>query len=112
MEYVSFTKEEKVKLFDKIADRFYNANFGQMSKSDIELLMFNFYIEKMVSDSKRPDGTVDYRKCSDYKISKDLGITQQKVRNLKVKNQLIHPIQYDWRRALARLTENARYDKT
>lgn len=112
MEYVSFTNNEKVELFDKIADCFYNANFGQMSKSDIELLMFNFYIEKMISASIRPDGTVDYRKCSDYKISKDLGITQQKVRNLKVKNQLIHPIKYNWRRALASLTENARYDKT
>lgn len=82
-----------------------------MSKSDVELLMFNFYIEKMITESKRLDGTVDYNKCSDYKISKDLGITRQKVRNLKVKNQLIHPIQYDWRRALASLTENARYDK-
>lgn len=54
---------------------------------------------------------MDYHKCSDYKISKDLGITQQKVRNLKVKNQLINPIQYDWMRAFASLTENARYDK-
>ena len=111
MENVSFTQDEKAKLFDKMADCFYNANFGQMSKADIELLMFNFYIEKMISDSKNPDGTVDYRKCSDYKISKELGITQQRVRNLKVKNQLIHPIQYDWKAALAKLTENARYDK-
>lgn len=111
MKYVSFTKDEKAELFDKIADCFYNTNFGQMSKSEIELLMFDIYIEKMISDCKRPDGTVDYRKCSDYIISKELGITQQRVRNLKVKNQLLHPIQYDWRRALATLIENARYDK-
>lgn len=112
MEHISFNQEEKAELFDKIAACFYNANFGQMTKTDIELLMFNIYIEKMISDCKRPDGTVDYRKCSDYKISKDLGITQQRVRNLKVKNQLLHPIQYDWRRALASLTENARFDRT
>ena len=73
--------------------------------------MFRFYIEKMISDNKNADGTIDYRKCSDYKISKDLGITQQRVRNLKVKNQLTHPIDYDWKLAFAKLTENARYDK-
>lgn len=73
--------------------------------------MFHFYIDKLLSESKRSDGTVDYSKCSDYKNSKDLGITQQRVRNLKVKNQLVYPIQYDWKLALAKLTENARYDQ-
>ena len=36
--YVTFEPEEKIKLFDEIADCFYNANFGQFSKSDIELI--------------------------------------------------------------------------
>ncbi len=111
MKYIAFSQEEKAELFDEIADCFFNANFGQMSKSDIELMMFNLYIRKLVSENMRADGTIDYSKCSDYKISRELGITQQKVRNLKVKNQLIHPIQYNWKLALARLTENARYDK-
>lgn len=110
-EYVAFEPEEKIRLFDEIADCFYNANFGQLSKSDMELMMFRFYIEKMISGNKNADGTIDYRKCSDYKISKDLGITQQRVRNLKVKNQLTHPIDYDWKLAFAKLTENARYDQ-
>lgn len=110
-EYVTFEPEEKIRLFDEIADCFYNANFGQLSKSDMELMMFRFYIEKMISGNKNVDGTIDYRKCSDYKISKDLGITQQRVRNLKVKNQLTHPIDYDWKLAFAKLTENARYDQ-
>ena len=60
--YVTFEPEEKIKLFDEIADCFYNANFGQFSKSDIELMMFRFYIEKMISDNKNADGTIDYRK--------------------------------------------------
>jgi hypothetical protein len=111
MKNISFTKEEKAQLFDEIAGHFYNANFGQLSKSDMELMMFHFYVDKLISDNQNPDGTIDYRKCSDYKISKDLGITQQRVRNLKVKKQLIYPIQYDWKSALATLTENARYDK-
>lgn len=111
MKFVNFTEEDKIKMFDEIASHFYNANFGQMSKSDIELLMFHFYIEKMVSENSFEDGSIDYNECSDYKISHELGITQQRVRNLKIKNQLVYPIEYDWRLALAKLTENARYDR-
>jgi hypothetical protein len=112
MANVEFTKEEKAGFFDKIAECFYHNNFGQLSKSEMDLMMFHFYLEKLISDNVNPDGTIDYRKCSDYKISKDLGITQQRVRNLKVKNQLTYPMEYDWKRALATLTENARYDKS
>jgi len=112
MKYITFSDEEKIKIFDEIVSHFFDSNFGQLSKSDIELMMFNIYINKMISDNRNPDGTIDYRKCSDYKISQELGITQQKVRNLKVKNQLVNPIDYDWKVALAKLTENARYDKT
>ena len=84
-EYVTFEPDEKIQLFDEIADCFYKANFGQISKADMELMMFRFYIEKMISSNMTEDGTIDYKKCSDYKISKDLGITQQRVRNLKFK---------------------------
>ena len=112
MKNFDFTPDEKAALFDEIASHFYESNFGQMSKSDIELLMFHFYIEKLIRTNQNSDGTIDYRKCSDYRISQELGITQQRVRNLKVKNQLKNPIEYDWKAALAKLTENARYDKT
>lgn len=111
MKYVKFSDEEKIKQFDEIAARFFNANFGRTSKSDLELLMFHFYIDKMISSNENEDGTIDYNKCSDYKISQDLGISQQKVRNLKVNNQLVYPIYYKWEKALATLTKNARYDK-
>ena len=98
MKYVTFKDEDKIKFFDEIASRFYEANFGQFSKADFELLMFKFYIQKMISDNKNGDNTIDYSLCSDYKISKDLGITQQRVRNLKVKNQLVNPIEFEWER--------------
>ncbi len=111
MRYIAFTENEKAELFDQIAACFYNANFGRMSKADMELMMFRFYIEKLIRSNCNEDGTIDYNKCSDYKISQELGITQQRVRNLKVKNQLANPIEYDWKKALAKLTENARYDK-
>ena len=112
MEYVKFNNDDKIRMFDEIAECFYKSNFGQMSKSEIELMMFRFYIERMIIDNRAEDGTIDYKNCSDYKISKDLGITQQRVRNLKVKNQLVNPIQYDWKVALAKLTDNARYEKS
>lgn len=111
MKYVEFTNDDKIKFFNEISECFYSANFGTLSKSEFELMMFRFYIEKMITANTLEDGTIDYSKCSDYKISKDLGITQQRVKNLKVKNQLTHPIHFDWKRALAKITENARYDK-
>ncbi len=111
MEYVEFTNEDKIKYFDEIADKFYNKNFGLLSKSEFELMMFRFYLEKLIFANKCEDGTIDYAKCSDYKISKDLGITQQRVKNLKVKNQLTNPIEFEWEKALAKLTKNARYDQ-
>lgn len=111
MKYISFSNAEKIELFDEIASHFFNANFGQMSKSDFELMMFRFYIEKMIKLNRLEDGTIDYRQCSDYRISQDLGITQQRVKNLKIKNQLTHPIEYDWKIALSKLIANARYDK-
>lgn len=110
MKYVSFSDTEKIEMFDEIAAHFYAANFGQASKADIELMMFNFYIQKMIKDNQEQDGTIDYNKCSDYKISKDLGITQQRVRNLKVKNQLINPIDFEWERAFAKLISNAKFE--
>lgn len=111
MSLVSFSEKEKAELFDEISDKFYQRNFGQMSKSDFELMMFHFYIEKLIKTNSYEDGTIDYTNCSDYKISKELGITQQRVRNLRVKSQLTYPIELDWKKSLAKLTENARYDK-
>lgn len=110
IKYVSWSNEEKAKMFDEIAEKFYYANFGQLSKTDMELMMFHFYIEKMIEQNKSPNGTIDYNKCSDYLISKELGVTQQRVRNLKVKKQLIYPTDYDWKLAFSTIIKNATYD--
>ena len=100
-------------MFDKIAEHYFNRNFGQTSKTDMDLLMFHFYFEKMTSIYTDEDGTLDYSQCSDYRISKELGITQQRVRNLKVKNKLVYPPEEerDWKKEFAKLTKNARYDQ-
>ena len=106
-----FEDDEKILIFDEIAECFYNRNFGQLSKTDMELLMFHFYIEKLIKDNSIDDGVIDYKKCSDYLISQELGITQQRVRNLKIKNQLRFPHPFDWKKSLAGIMNNARYDE-
>lgn len=114
-EMLDFSEKEKVELFDKITAQFYYHNFGGMSKSEIDLMMFHFYIEKLYHDNTDKDGQVNYRACSDYKISKDLGITQQRVRNMKVKERLAYPPEEKkddeaWKKSFAGLIENARLD--
>lgn len=108
---INFSEEQKARAFDRIANEYYNANFGQLSKSDMELLMFDIYISNMINNPKYDNGTIDYNECSDYNISKDLGITQQRVNNLKIKKQLRYPINFDWKVSLAGLMKNARYDE-
>lgn len=82
-----------------------------MSKSDFELMIFKFYIENLLSNNRDENNVIkNYNECSDYKISKDLGITPQRVSNLKVKKELVYPSKYDWKKAFLKLTENARYD--
>lgn len=110
MKYIEFTDEEKVEMFDEIAKKFYNHNFGTFSKSEMELMMFNFYIKKIVLTNVGSDNTLNYNRSSDYYISKDLGITQQKVNNLKIKNQLVNPIEFDWKKSFLKLVGNARFD--
>lgn len=84
IERPEFTDEEKIKNFDKLAEHYYNTNFGTVPKSDIDLLMFSFYLDHLIIECSDKDFVLDYNKASDYVISKTLGITQQKVKNLKV----------------------------
>ena len=106
-----FSEQEKVEFFNKIALRFYERNFGQCAKVDFELLMFHFYYSKLINEHMKDDGTIDYLACSDYVISKELGITQQRVRNLKIKEALIYPKEIDWKKSFSLQVDKARYDK-
>lgn len=107
-----FSPQEKIDAFDRIAKHFYDMNFGSASKADIELLMFDIYMQKLIGGNTDADGVMDYVACSDYKISKKLGITQQRVRNLKIKKQLVYPNEFEWKKSLASLTNNARMENS
>ncbi len=111
MEKIIFTKEQKAQMFDEIAKEYYNKNFGHLSKSEIDLKMFKFYFETLMGENDYGKGTIDFHKCSDYNISKELGISQQRVRNFKIKYQLSCTDEFKWQNALSELTKNAKYDK-
>lgn len=99
-------EKSKAEAFDKIAEQFFYANFGRMSKTDMDVLMFSIYIEQILRKSE--DNMMTY---SDYTMSKLLGITQSKVSNLKVKKELLYPYDdFDWRKSFERIVSNYRYE--
>lgn len=101
------SNDYKAEAFDYIASHYYNVNFGDLSKSDIDLLMFHIYIESRIEDCKDEDGTINYSDLSDYKIGKELGITPQRVKNLKVKKELKYPQkEFNWEVSLRKLLVN------
>ncbi len=110
MEYFEFTTEEKAAYFDELAKRYYNKNFATLSKTDADLLMFHFYLKKFISQNTDEDGIINFQMCSDFKISKELGITQRRVKGLKEKSQLVYPIELQWQKNLRPLLKNARRD--
>ena len=98
--------KEKAAAFDEIAKQFYFCNFGTMQKSDIETLLFSLYLDRILDMSEE-----DMQSYSDYTLSKYLGITQNKVSALKVRKELKYPYpKFDWKKSLARISENARYE--
>lgn len=97
-----FTNEEKIAGFNLIAEQYFDRNFGTMSKTDFETLLFSIYIEHCL-DNHLP--------FDDYALSKSLGITQSKVRNLKVKKELQYPKEgFAWKDAFVERIKYAHYD--
>ena len=100
------TKEEKASAFDKIAERYYFANFGTMSKSDLETLLFSIYLEQILDREESKIGAY-----SDYRLSKLLGVPQSKISTLKVKKQLSYPYgKFNWQESLKRISSKAVYE--
>lgn len=100
------TVEKKAEAFDKIAEKYYRSNFGATSKSDFDVLMFSLYIEAILKRGQR-----DFSSYSDYTLSKQLGITQAKVSNLKVKKELLYPHDgFIWQQSLLSISDKALYE--
>lgn len=99
-----FTQEQKCAIFDKIAENYFQRNFGSMSKSDFETLLFSEYIENRIANQLPFD---------DYSLSKELGITQSRIRSLKEKKELKYPYaEFNWKNSFVEAVKNAKLDKT
>lgn len=89
--------------FIRIAKHYYNKNFGTMSKSDFELLMFTILYEKLESEPKL-NGTV-----SDVSLAFLLGISVQRVDGLIERMTLKRSEDYlanrPWRQTLSDLIQ-------
>ena len=100
---VEFTLDEKIALFDKIQERYFNKKFGMLTKSDIETLLFSEYIEHYINSGLPFD---------DYTLSKELGITQTRIRSLKERKELVFPHEnFRWETAFAQAVVTAKYDE-
>ena len=106
--YEEFFPDEKTKAraFDKIAERYYCANFGTMTKSDFETLLFSIYLEQILNKNES-----DFSQYSDYTLSKLLGVTQSKISSLKVKKELLYPYEkFNWKESFRRISDKAVYE--
>lgn len=97
------TDKKKADAFDRIAEKYYFNNFGTFSKSEIDLLMFDIYLEQSIINNKLNTNLVNYNAVSDYKMARNLGITPQRIRNLKIKKQYVYPVKFDWKESLANI---------
>ncbi len=101
---IEFSNEEKIVIFDKIAQHYFEQNFGEMSKSDFELLLFSEYIEHLMKNKDN---------FTDYALSKQLGITQSRIRSLKERYGLKYRVNKDfaWKDEIVESLKNAKYDE-
>lgn len=100
-----YSEKRKAKLFDQISGKYFDKNFGTMTKSEFELLLFNMLLEYL--RDKKPND------LSDYSISKVLGISQTRVRNLKQRAELVYPrkdFEDVWKEYFKKYIQYARYD--
>lgn len=105
-----FSEKRKCLAFDKLAEHFYHQNFGTMTKSEFELLMFHFYLDALMEKAKNDKGVLDYFQVSDYQIAKELGIPQSAVRSLKIRKQARYREEFSWQESLLSIKEHIRYD--
>ena len=60
---MEFKPEEKIAVFDEIANNYFHKNFGSMTKVDLETLLFSKYIDHCIGEKIPFD---------DYTLSKEV----------------------------------------
>lgn len=101
MKYNSLFSDDKQ--FLEIASHYYNKNFGTMSKSELDLLMFKIFYDRLKSESKEDSS------LTDVALAIELGITKQKVKSLKERMFLKYSSDndFDWKREMRACISNS-----
>ncbi len=97
---------DKDALIKELTDKCFDKNFGTLSKSEFDLILFKHYLaaaNQYVTDS---NGAVNTNKISDYKLGFALGVTPTRVRNLRLKVSLTNKQEANWRSELIKVLEN------
>ncbi|MCQ2519189.1 MAG: hypothetical protein MJ107_01525 [Lachnospiraceae bacterium] len=76
----------------------FSRKFGTFAKSDYEILMFTIFMDSQSENIR------------DYDISVALGIPESKVRNLRIKSQLLYPREINWVNELNNAISHGYYD--
>jgi len=98
-----FTDKEKIELANGVIEHYFNQNFGTMAKSDLEVYLFSRYFDHLKSTGNPYD---------DYTLSRELGITQSRIRSLKERMELKYPYaRSQWKEIFASELKKAKYDK-
>ena len=74
----------------EIKEKCLERNFGTLSKSEFDLLVFHYYLL-----DKQPKAPGEY--VSDYEIGRELGLTIQRVRSLREREALKWRSQENWK---------------
>lgn len=103
----------------EITEHYFNHNFGSMSKSDLETLLFHLYEDNLTKRRKDAeielsDKSMSSWESDDYTLSKALGITQSRVRALKERSALKYPQkeELDFRDGILSVIKSAYYCKS
>lgn len=94
------SEEEKIALAEKIIELYFRQNFGTLSKTDLETLLFSEYLDHLIANDEPYD---------DYTVSRALCLTQSRVRSLKERKELRYPyVHARWKELFVRDLENAK----
>lgn len=103
--YIPYHNDEgkAANAFYDLCNMFFDKNYGLATKSEIELFLFHHFIESHRQENKH---------ISDQCLSKQLGSTQQRVRNLRIKENLQFPLEININTEFEKLIKKASYDKS
>ena len=98
------TGEVWQEFLSKIEEKCLTRNFGMLSKSEFDLMLFHYYLLNKQKE-------VGSRYVSDYDIGRELGLTIQRVRSLRERDALKQEPDDSWKEVFKDCLKYARCDE-